>query len=231
MIETATGAPSLRLAEWAKRSGTSALQTMLSVGTRPGTISLALGLPAPELFPAAAYGSAAAAVLAENPVALQYSPPHAPLQTQVAELMAQRGVAFAPERSVQDAVKVMAQHDIGSLVIMDRGRMAGMLTFAEVLKALGPNGYLINVARGSVVDESALIEALQQGVIAGAGLDVFEKEPQVPEALRALDNVVLTPHMASATWQTRQAMADLAVDNLKAPSAGRPLLSPVPECS
>jgi lactate dehydrogenase-like 2-hydroxyacid dehydrogenase len=102
---------------------------------------------------------------------------------------------------------------------------------AEVLKALGPKGYLINVARGSVVDEAALIEALQQGVIAGAGLDVFEKEPQVPEALRALDNVVLTPHMASATWQTRQAMADLAVDNLKAHFAGRPLLSPVPECS
>lgn len=102
---------------------------------------------------------------------------------------------------------------------------------AEVLKALGPRAYLINVARGSVVDEAALIEALQQGVIAGAGLDVFEKEPQVPEALRALDNVVLTPHMASATWQTRQAMADLAVDNLKAHFAGRPLLSPVPECS
>ena len=80
MTQTATGTPSLRLAEWARRSGTSALQTMLSVGTRPGTISLALGLPAPELFPAAEYGSASAAVLHENPVALQYSPPHAPLQ-------------------------------------------------------------------------------------------------------------------------------------------------------
>jgi hydroxypyruvate reductase len=100
---------------------------------------------------------------------------------------------------------------------------------AEVLKALGPNGYLINVARGSVVDEVALIEALQKGVIAGAGLDVFEKEPHVPDALKALDNVVLTPHMASATWQTRQAMADLAIGNLRAHFAGRPLLSPVPE--
>jgi hydroxypyruvate reductase len=101
---------------------------------------------------------------------------------------------------------------------------------SRVLKALGPRGYLINVARGSVVDEAALIEALQAGTIAGAGLDVFEDEPRVPEALRALDNVVLTPHMASATAQTRGAMADLAAGNLRAHFAGQPLLSPVPEC-
>lgn len=101
---------------------------------------------------------------------------------------------------------------------------------AQVLKALGPQGYLINVARGSVVDETALVEALQQGVIAGAGLDVFEKEPHPLEALRKLDNVVLTPHMASATRETRQAMADLAVANLQAHFAGRPTLTPVPEC-
>jgi hydroxypyruvate reductase len=101
---------------------------------------------------------------------------------------------------------------------------------AQVFKALGPQGYLINVARGSVVDETALIEALQNGTIAGAGLDVFEDEPRVPEALRALDNVVLTPHMASATAQTRGAMADLAAGNLRAHFAGKSLLSPVPEC-
>ena len=101
---------------------------------------------------------------------------------------------------------------------------------AQVLKALGPQGYLINVARGSVVDETALVEALQQGVIAGAGLDVFEKEPHPLEALRKLDNVVLTPHMASATRETRQAMADLAVANLQAHFTGRPTLTPVPEC-
>ena len=101
---------------------------------------------------------------------------------------------------------------------------------AEVLKALGSKGYLINVARGSVVDEAALVDALQKGVIAGAGLDVFEKEPHPLEALRKLDNVVLTPHMASATRETRQAMADLAVANLQAHFAGRPALSPVPEC-
>ncbi len=101
---------------------------------------------------------------------------------------------------------------------------------AQVLQALGPRGFLINVARGSVVDESALIEALQQGTIAGAGLDVFAHEPQVPEALWRLSNVVLTPHMASATTETRQAMADLAFANMQAGISGQPLRTPVPEC-
>lgn len=99
MADTASSsAAGLPLARWARASGTSALQTMLSVGTRPGTISFALGLPAPEFFPAAEYGRAAAAVLAEDPRALQYSPPCAPLQAHVAALMAQRGVACAPEQ-------------------------------------------------------------------------------------------------------------------------------------
>ena len=85
-----------------------------------------------------------------------------------------------------------------------------------VLEALGPEGFLINVARGSVVDEAALIEALTDRRIAGAGLDVFDDEPHVPEALIALDNVVLTPHTASATHETRRAMADLVLENLEA---------------
>ena len=101
---------------------------------------------------------------------------------------------------------------------------------AEVLKALGPSGFLINVARGSVVDEEALITALQNGTIAGAGLDVFANEPHVPQALWNLRNVVLTPHMASATTETRQAMADLAFANMRAGIAGQPLRTPVPEC-
>jgi lactate dehydrogenase-like 2-hydroxyacid dehydrogenase len=100
---------------------------------------------------------------------------------------------------------------------------------AEVLQALGPRGFLINVARGSVVDEAALIDALQKGSIAGAGLDVFANEPHVPEALWSLRNVVLTPHMASATTETRQAMADLAFANMQAGISGLPLRTPVPE--
>jgi hydroxypyruvate reductase len=114
------------------------------------------------------------------------------------------------------------------VVITPGGAGTRKLIDATVLRALGKNGYLINVARGSVVDEAALIEALANGTIAGAGLDVFESEPNVPAELRALDNVVLTPHIGSATWQTRQAMSDLAFGNLEAHFAGRPLLSPVP---
>jgi lactate dehydrogenase-like 2-hydroxyacid dehydrogenase len=83
------------------------------------------------------------------------------------------------------------------------------------------------VARGSVVDEPALIKALEQKKIAGAGLDVFENEPHVPEALIKMDNVVLAPHVGSATHHTRNAMAQLVVDNLKAWSEGRPVLTPV----
>ena len=116
------------------------------------------------------------------------------------------------------------------VVITPGGAATRKLIDAEVLRALGPDGYLINVARGSVVDEAALIAALQQGTIAGAGLDVFENEPQVPEALRALDNVVLVPHIGSATTQTRHAMAARAFANLQAHFAGTPLPSPVPEC-
>jgi hydroxypyruvate reductase len=101
------------------------------------------------------------------------------------------------------------------VVITAGGAGTHHLVNAEVLDALGPEGYLVNVACGSVVDEAALVAALQQRRIAGAGLDVFENEPQVPAALLALDNVVLLPHIASATQQTRQAMADRVFDNLQ----------------
>ncbi len=114
------------------------------------------------------------------------------------------------------------------MVITPGGAGTKGLINAEVLTALGAKGYLINVARGSVVDESALITALQNNVIAGAALDVFENEPHVPAALCAMSNVVLAPHVASATWQTRRAMADLAFGNLQAHFAGKPLLTPVP---
>ena len=116
------------------------------------------------------------------------------------------------------------------VVITPGGAGTRKLIDAQVLRALGPTGCLVNVARGSVVDESALIEALQSGAIAGAALDVFEDEPNVPQALREMDNVVLTPHIGSATSQTRRAMAELALANLSARLEGRPLLTPVPEC-
>jgi lactate dehydrogenase-like 2-hydroxyacid dehydrogenase len=101
------------------------------------------------------------------------------------------------------------------------------LVNAGVLEALGPEGWLVNVARGSVCDEPALVDALVNCRIAGAGLDVFVDEPNVPEVLLGLDTVVLQPHAASATTETRDAMAQLVVDNLAAHFAGKPLLTPV----
>lgn len=102
------------------------------------------------------------------------------------------------------------------LVVITAGGAATRHLIDEgVLEALGPEGFLINVSRGTVVDEAALVRALQQRRIAGAALDVFEREPKVPAELFALDNVVLLPHVASATRETRQAMADLVVENLR----------------
>lgn len=100
---------------------------------------------------------------------------------------------------------------------------------AEVLAALGPQGYLFNVGRGTVVDTDALIAALQAGTLKGAGLDVFEHEPEVPTALCALENVVLTPHMAGNAPEVQQMATDLMCDNIAAFAAGAPLVTPVPE--
>ncbi len=113
--------------------------------------------------------------------------------------------------------------------VVPGGDATHQLVNREVIDAIGPDGYLINVGRGSVVDEIALIKALQEHRIAGAGLDVFEAEPTIPDALRAQSNVVLTPHIGSATVETRRAMGDLAIDNLVAHKERRPLLTPVPE--
>ena len=135
------------------------------------------------------------------------------------------GFAFYPS-----AVALAAQVDF-LVVITPGGAGTRHLINAEVLQALGPQGYLVNVARGSVVDEAALVQALADGTIAGAALDVYADEPHVPPALWAMKQVVLTPHMASATHQTRQAMADLALANMRAGTAGQPLLTPVPECA
>ncbi|KAI3897654.1 hypothetical protein MKX03_003341 [Papaver bracteatum] len=97
----------------------------------------------------------------------------------------------------------------------------------EVINALGPKGVLINIARGPLVDESALISALAEGRLGGAGLDVFEKEPEVPEQLFGLDIVVLQPHVASGTCETRAEMRNLVVKNLEAHFLNKPLLTPV----
>ncbi|XP_030457649.1 glyoxylate/hydroxypyruvate/pyruvate reductase 2KGR [Syzygium oleosum] len=97
----------------------------------------------------------------------------------------------------------------------------------EVIDALGPKGVLINIGRGPHVDEPELVSALVEGRLGGAGLDVFEHEPEVPEELFGLENVVLLPHVASATVETRNAMADLVIGNLEAHFMNKPLLTPV----
>lgn len=107
------------------------------------------------------------------------------------------------------------------------GPITVRLIDAAVLAALGPDGVLVNVARGSVVDQPALIAALSEGRIAGAGLDVFEDEPNVPQELLTLPNVVLQPHHASGTVETRWAMGQLVLQNVAAHFAGMPLLTPV----
>jgi len=113
------------------------------------------------------------------------------------------------------------------IVAVSGGPATAGLVSREVIEALGPDGILVNIARGSVVDEPALVAALQDGRLGAAGLDVFADEPNVPEALMRLENVVLIPHQGSGTLETRQAMANLALANLDAFFAGKPLLTPI----
>ncbi|MBV9563370.1 MAG: 2-hydroxyacid dehydrogenase [Bradyrhizobium sp.] len=115
------------------------------------------------------------------------------------------------------------------ILILPGGPSTAKMINADVMKALGPRGVIINVARGTVVDEQALVAALKSGTILAAGLDVFEKEPNVPDELKAMPNVVLLPHIGSASVVTRNAMDQLVVDNLKAWFAGKPPLTPVAE--
>jgi len=115
------------------------------------------------------------------------------------------------------------------MVIVPGGAATKNMINVEVLDALGPNGILINMARGSVVDEPALIDALKRRKIMSAGLDVYAKEPEVPEELMAMDHVVLFPHLGSASVFTRDRMDQLVVDNILAWAAGKPPLTPVPE--
>lgn len=116
--------------------------------------------------------------------------------------------------------------DVMIVSVAGGAETAGLVDRA-VIEALGPEGTLINIARGSVVDEPAMVAALVEGRLGFAGLDVFAHEPHVPEALTKLPNVVLVPHQGSATRETRRAMGQLALDNLAAFFAGKPLLTPI----
>jgi lactate dehydrogenase-like 2-hydroxyacid dehydrogenase len=148
--------------------------------------------------------------------------------------IAQRLTAFGPvayhNRSAKpvpyafvDSLKdLAAASDVLILAASSNAATRGMVG-SEILESLGPQGYLVNVARGALIDEPALISALYNHRIAGAALDVFVDEPQVPAALRAAPNVVLTPHIASATVETREAMARSVLANLDAFFAGEPV--------
>lgn len=163
----------------------------------------------------------------------------------IGKAIANRGLAFGmsvaytarsaksdlPFRFFADAKALAAESDF-LVIITPGGAGTRKLINAEVLAALGKGrgeGIIVNVARGSVIDEAALIDALERGVIAGAGLDVFEDEPRVPERLRNIPHVALAPHIGSATQATRQAMADLAFENLTRHFAGQAVKTPVPE--
>jgi lactate dehydrogenase-like 2-hydroxyacid dehydrogenase len=137
----------------------------------------------------------------------------------------QQGVPYAYHPT---AARLAAESDV-LIVITPGGAGTKHLVDAEVLKALGPEGVLINVARGSVVDQQALIEALRSGTILSAGLDVYEDEPNVPQELIAMDHVVLLPHIGSASVHTRNAMGKLVADNLVSWVQGKGPLTPVAE--
>jgi lactate dehydrogenase-like 2-hydroxyacid dehydrogenase len=137
-------------------------------------------------------------------------------------------VADLSYRHYANLIEMAREVDV-LLLIMPGGPDTRHMVNSEVLEALGPNGILINVARGSVVDEAALIAALRDGKILTAGLDVFANEPEVPQELLDMDHIVLFPHVGSASRPTRQAMEELVVDNLLAWHDGKPPLTPVPE--
>jgi len=124
-----------------------------------------------------------------------------------------------------DLVEMAAWADV-LVAACPGGEATRGLVSGKVLEALGPDGHFVNISRGSVVDEKAMVRLLVEGKLGGAGLDVFEDEPRVPAELLTLDTVVLQPHQGSGTTQTRQAMGDLAAGNVDAFFADKPLLTP-----
>jgi len=137
-----------------------------------------------------------------------------------------RPVKDVSYRHYPDLVELAKNSDFLIVIIPSTPKTQKIVNKA-VIEALGPAGILVNVARGAVVDEDALVEALTSGKLGGAGLDVFANEPQVPQVLFGMDNVVLQPHVGSATYETRRAMSQLVLDNLDAKFAGRPLLTEI----
>ncbi len=131
-----------------------------------------------------------------------------------------------PYAFVPDLVRLAEGADVLVVCAAASSSTKGLVD-RTVLDAIGPDGALVNIARGSIVDEPALVAALQAGTLGGAALDVFVDEPHVPEALLTMDNVLLTPHIASATNETRRAMGQLMLDNLEAHFDGRTLPTPV----
>jgi hydroxypyruvate reductase len=150
-----------------------------------------------------------------------------------AEAFGMRIAYFGPRRKPDvaypycETLEALANASDCLVLAMPGGDETRHMINASILSALGPQGFLINVARGSVLDETALIAALQAGDIAGAGLDVFEKEPLTHSPLMAMDNVVILPHIGSATVETRHEMGDVVLANLNAHFAGKPLLTPL----
>jgi len=138
-----------------------------------------------------------------------------------------RPVEGSPYRYVGSPVELARGVDV-LIVAAAGGDGTRRLVSSEVIEALGADGYLINIARGSVVDEDALVDALGGGRLAGAGLDVFEDEPNVPGALLTMDNVVVLPHVASGTVETRAAMEELTLRNLDSFLKSGQLVTPVP---
>ena len=140
-----------------------------------------------------------------------------------------RAKTNAPYRFYASASELAANSDYLVVAVPGGDDTKNMIN-AQVLKALGPKGIVVNIARGSVIDQTALLQALKDKSIAGAGLDVFWDEPNIDPQFFKLQNVVLTPHNGSNTHETRRAMADLALANLKAFFEERPLLTLIPEC-
>lgn len=139
---------------------------------------------------------------------------------------AQVARADSPHRFFASLTSLAEWCDLLIVTLAGGAATQGMVG-TDVLRALGPKGWLVNVSRGSTVDEAALLDALEQRQIAGAGLDVFWNEPRADARFMALDNVVLQPHHASGTFETRQEMGQLVRDNLAAHFGGQPLLTPV----